>query len=172
MLVGVEQRLCELVDGVLVDTPVGYYASFLAVRLTMFLGRFVDEHDLGIVLGADATLRLAPGLVRLPDVSFISWDRFPGRRLPPRPIADLTPDLAVEVLSPSNTEREMTRKLQEYFRAGCRLVCYVLPKERAVRVYSDPTNVRTLHDDDVLGGGAGLPGFRLAVDRDGSRHDA
>ena len=176
VLPGGEKRLCELVDGVLVDKPMGYYESLLAAWLIRFLGRFLDEHDLGIVLGADATLRLARGLVRLPDVSFISWDRFPDRRLPTKPIPDLAPDLAVEVLSPSNTEREMTRKLHEYFSAGCRLAWYVPWGQRVVRVYTSPTAVRILHEDDVLDGGAVLPGFSLAIrdwfDRAGPRHDA
>lgn len=163
VIVGVEKRLCELVDGVLVDKPVGNYESALATLLSSFLCRFLEEHDLGIVLGADGMLRLAPGLVRLPDVSFISWDRFPGRRLPATPIADLAPDLAVEILSPSNTEREMTRKLHEYFAAGCRLAWYVPFRERVVRVYTSPAAVRVLHDDDMLDGGAVLPGFRLTI---------
>jgi len=173
---GGEKRLCELVDGVLVDKPVGFHEALLATLLSSYLWRFLEEHDLGIALGADAMLRLAPGLVRLPDVSFFSWGRFPGRRLPTTQIADLAPDLAVEVLSPSNTEREMTRKLHEYFAAGCRLAWYVPFGERVVRVYTSPTAVRILHEDDVLDGGAVLPGFRLAIrdwfDRAGPRPDA
>lgn len=160
---GGEKRLCELVDGVLVDKPRGYYESLLAALLIGFLRRFLDEHDLGIVLGADGTLRLAPGLVRLPDVSFISWARFPGRQLPREPIPDVVPDLAVEVLSESNTEPEMARKLQEYFAAGCRLVWYVYPDDAIVRVYTAPTAVRVLGGDEVLDGGAVLPGFQLAI---------
>jgi Uma2 family endonuclease len=173
---GDEKRLCELVDGVLVEKPVGYYESLLAALLIRFLGRFLDEHDLGFVLGPDATLRLAAGLVRLPDVSFVSWAHFPDRRLPREPIPDLVPDLAVEVLSQGNTEVEMRRKLEEYFSAGCRLVWYVLPDERAVRVYTSPASVRLLREDDALDGGAVLPGFRLAIrewfDRAGPRRDA
>jgi Uma2 family endonuclease len=121
--------------------------------------RFLDEHDVGSVLGADATLRLAPGLVRWPDVSFVSWAHFP--------------DLAVEVLSKGNTGAEMRRKLGEYFWAGCRLVWYVVPDERAVRVYASPTSMRELGEDDTIDGGAVLPGFRLALrewfDRAGPR---
>jgi Uma2 family endonuclease len=114
--------------------------------------------------------------VRLPDVSFVSWAHFPDRRLPREPIPDLVPDLAVEVLSLGNTEVEMRRKLEEYFSAGCRLVWYVLPDERAVRVYTSPASVRLLREDDALDGGAVLPGFRLAIrdwfDRAGPRRDA
>ena len=176
VIIGCEERRCELVDGVLVDKPVGFHESLLATLLIRFIGRFLDEHDLGHVLGADTMLRLAPGLVRLPDVSFFSWDRFPGRRLPMTQIAAFTPDLAVEVLSPSNTEREMTRKRHEYFAAGCRLAWYVPFRERIVRVYTDPSAVRTLHEDDVLDGGDVLPGFRLPLrdwfDRAGPRRDA
>src|SRR5438270_5199147 len=77
-----EKRLCELVDGVLVEKPMGFYESLVAALLIRILGSFVEEHDLGVVLGADGTLRLMPGLVRLPDVSFIAWEHFPNRELP------------------------------------------------------------------------------------------
>jgi Uma2 family endonuclease len=144
-----------------VDKPEGYYESLPAALLIGYLHRHLDAHDLGIVLGADATLRLAPGQVRLPDGSFVSWDRFPGRRLPREPIADLAPDLAVGVLSAGNTDAEMARKLHDYFAAGCRLVWYVDPDDRTVRVYTDTRTARTLRVDDVLDGGDVLPGFRL-----------
>jgi Uma2 family endonuclease len=173
LIAGCEDRLCELVDGVLVDKPVGFHESLLATLLIRLIGRFLDEHDLGHVLGADTMLRLAPGLVRLPDVSFFSWDRFPDRQLPMTQIAALTPDLAVEVLSPSNTRREMTRKLHEYFAGGCRLAWYFPFQQRVVRVYTDPATARTLHEDDVLEGGDVLPGFTLRLrhlfDRAGAR---
>ena len=85
----------------------GIYESYLAARLIQLLAEFVREHQLGIVLGADGMRRLTPGVVRIPDVSFISWNQLPVRRVPQVPIADLGPDLAVEVISPSNTAREM-----------------------------------------------------------------
>jgi Uma2 family endonuclease len=158
-----EKRLLELVDGVLVEKPMGYYEALLAAWLIRVLGRFLDDHDLGFVLGADATLRLAPGLVRLPDVSFIAWDRFPNRELPAEPVPDLAPDLAVEILSEGNTAAEMERKLREYFAAGVRLVWYVYPDERVVRVYTSPTAFLALNENESLDGGAVLPGFRLSI---------
>jgi Uma2 family endonuclease len=168
-----EKRLFELVDGVLVEKPMGYYESLLAAWLIRLLGRFLDQHDLGIVLGADATLRLAPGLVRVPDVCFVSWDRFPNRELPPEPIPELAPDLAVEILSQSNTEAEMERKLREYFAAGVSLVWYVDPDSRTARIYTSPQNVRLLNEEETLDGGPVLPGFRLTIrdwfDRAGRR---
>jgi Uma2 family endonuclease len=158
------KRLCELVDGVLVEKPMGLYESFLASVLGRFLQEYLDEHDLGIVTGESGPLRLKPGLVRMPDVCFIAWEQFTNEELTgQQPIPDVHPDLAVEVLSKGNTEEEMDRKLREYFAAGARLVWYVEPKDRTVRVYTSPTEVQLLHEDDTLDGGSVLPGFRLQI---------
>ncbi len=158
-----ENRLCELVDGVLVEKAMGYYEARVAAVLIYFLEAYLEKHDLGFVMGADATLRLRPGLVRMPDVSFVSWDRIPDRQLPPEAIPDLVPDLAVEVLSESNTAAEIKRKLREYFRAGARLVWVVEPDERTIRVYTSPRRSRLVTEDQTLTGGSVLPGFALAV---------
>jgi Uma2 family endonuclease len=158
-----DERLCELVDGVLVEKSMGYYEARLAAVLGYFLEAYLTDHDLGIVLGADGMTRLEPGLVRIPDVSFFSWDRFPDRTLPRAPIPDLAPDLAVEVLSQSNTPREMERKLHDYFRAGTKLVWYVDPERRTATVYTAPDQSTVVAEDGVLDGGAVLPGFRLAM---------
>ena len=76
---------------------------------------FVEPRNLGLVSGADGSVRLFPGLVRMPDVAFASWDRFPDRKIPKEPIPSLAPDLVIEVLSESNTKAEMERKRGEYF---------------------------------------------------------
>ena len=87
-----------------------------------------------MLLGSDGTLRLMPGLVRIPDVSFISWDRLPTRQHPTVAIPDLVPDLAVEVVSVGNTKAEMKRKVREYLDAGCRIIWLVDPRKRIVEV--------------------------------------
>ncbi len=157
-----ESRLCELVDGVLVEKTVGYYESYLALRLGHFLAGFVERHRLGVVVGADGMMRLAAGLVRIPDVSFVSWNQLPGHRVPRVPIADLAPDLAVEVISPSNTSREMERKLQDFLAAGVRLVWYVLPEPQETHVYTAGRHdVLTIGQE--LSGGDVLPGFVLPL---------
>jgi Uma2 family endonuclease len=158
-----EKRLCELVDGVLVEKAMGFYESLVAGVLLGYLRMFLSQQKLGVVLGEAGTVRLMPGLVRIPDVAFFSWRHFPNRKLPRRPIPPVVPDLAVEVLSASNTKTEMENKLQEYFAAGVPLVWYVDPETRTVRVYTSLTEVRTLGEDDTLDGGSALPGFRLSI---------
>ena len=158
-----EGRLFELVDGVLVEKGMGYDESRFAAWLLVHLGIFITQHDIGEILGADGMMRLFPGLVRIPDVAFVSWARSPNPARKRGAIPDVVPDLVVEVLSKSNTRKEMERKLDEYFEAGVRLVWYVDPKARTVRVYTVRDDFRTLTTDDQLDGGDVLPGFRLAI---------
>ena len=158
-----EGRLYELVDQTLVEKTVGTYESYLALMLGRLLGNFVSERNLGIVLGADGMLRLTPYLVRIPDVSFISWKRLPNRRIPDQAIADLVPDLAVEIISPGNTQEEMDRKLREYFAAGVQQVWYVDPRRREINVYGAVDHSKTISQRQTIEGGDILPGFTLSV---------
>jgi Uma2 family endonuclease len=116
-----------------------------------------------MLLAPDGMLRLMPGLVRAPDVSFISRERYPSGKKPTEPIAPMAPDLAVEILSKSNSKTEMNRKLREYFDAGTRLVWYVDPRKKTVRVYTSVSESATLGMADHLDGGAVLQGFQMAV---------
>src|SRR5262249_21760666 len=127
------------------------------------LGKFLDRHDLGDVGGADATMRLMPGLVRVPDVSFVGWEKLPGRQRPTEPVPDLVPDLAIEVLSEGNTRGELRRKLKDYFLSGVRVVWFLAPRRRTVGVFTAPDSSVAYSEDQVLDGGAVLPGLALAV---------
>lgn len=158
-----EKLLCELVDGLLVEKTMGFYESHLAALLIQFLGNHVRQQDLGILAAPDGMMRLAPGLVRIPDVSFIAWERLPQRQVPREAIPDLVPDLAVEVLSESNTAKEMQRKLEDYFAAGVRLVWYVDPDRRCVQVYTGVDQVRVVNRNETLTGEPVLPGFSLSL---------
>jgi Uma2 family endonuclease len=153
--------LYELVDGVLVEKGMGYRESLLAVFFIQVLLDFVKPRNLGLVSGADGTVRLFPGLVRIPDVAFASWDRFPERKIPVEPIPSLAPDLVVEVLSESNTPAEMKRKRGEYFTHGVRMIWEVDPEPRTVTVYTPDGAVVLLDAAQTLDGGAVLPGFTL-----------
>ena len=158
-----EGRLCELVDGVLVEKTVGYGESVLACAISDYLRAFVRPRKLGIVSGADGVSRYFPGLVRIPDVAFASWKRIPGGVFPGEPIPDLVPELAIEVLSEGNTESEMERKRGEYFSAGVRLLWIVDPGTRTVEVWAGLDPGKRLSEADTLDGGDVLPGFRLPL---------
>jgi Uma2 family endonuclease len=172
-----ENRLCELVDGTLVEKAMGFDESIYALHLARALLNYLDTHDLGQVVGADGMMRLFPGLVRIPDAAFISWGRYPKGRRKRGEIPTVAPDLVVEVLSKGNTPKEMARKLDEYFRVGVRLVWYVDPKKRTVRVYTARDRSVVLREDQMLDGGDVLPGFTLSIrdwfaeaERTGPRH--
>lgn len=158
-----ENIICELVDGVLVEKVMAYSEASLAAIIIGYMSVYLAEHDLGNVAGADGTLKLWAGLVRAPDVSFVSWDKLPGRLLPSQKIPLLVPDLAIEVLSESNTRGEMERKLKEYFLAGVRLIWYVDPEARTAQVFTAPDHSTTLTESDALDGGDVLPGFTLPL---------
>jgi Uma2 family endonuclease len=156
-------RLYELVDGTLVEKAVGFHEALLATALIELLRRIVIPRNLGVVTGPDGMVRLFPGLVRGPDVAYASWDRFPGRKLPKEPIPDLAPDLAIEVLSKSNTRAEMKRKRGEYFAAGVLLVWEIDRMLRIVSVYTPDGAVTVLKESQRLDGGEILPGFTLEL---------
>src|SRR5262249_10534935 len=155
------QHLCELVDGVLVEKAVGTKEGLLGGWLVRLLWGYVEDRGIGIVLAADAMLRLFPGLVRAPDVSFISATRLHEGELPDEAIAPIPPDLAVEVISEGNTKKEIARKLREYFDTGTRLAWVVQPKTRTVEVYTSATKKKVLGEGQTLNGGRVLPGLRL-----------
>ena len=96
-------------------------------------------------------------------MAFYSWEHFPNRILSLDQILDQVPDLAVEVLSPSNTAKEMERKLREYFAGGARLVWYVEPEKRIVDVFTSVDQLTTLDESQSLDGGEVLPGFKLSI---------
>jgi Uma2 family endonuclease len=158
-----EKRLYELVNGILVEKAVGFLEAVLGAALAGRVATWVHQRNLGAVACAGGIMRLAPGLIRIPDVSFIEWDRFPNRQVQPDPIPDLVPDLAVEVLRRGNTQLEMEGKLDDYFRTGTRLVWFVDPRTRTVDVYSAPDQSVRLTQADTLEGGSLLPGFRLPL---------
>lgn len=156
-------RLCELIDGVLVEKAMGWYESRLEAVLIYFLEEFLNRYPLGFVLSGTGMVRVDPSQVRLPDVSFFLWSRFPNRILPAEQILDFVPDLAVEILSPSNTAKEMARKRREYFDGGAKLVWEVDPEKRTVHIFTTPDQATIVDENGVLDGGEVLPGFSLTV---------
>lgn len=160
---GEPKRLCELVDGVLVEKAMGHRESRLAFWLGIQIGVYLKTNPLGILTGADGPYSLEEDQIRFPDVAFIKWEDIPPDADPNTPMPDWKISLAVEAISPGNTRGEMQRKLKDYFAAGVELVWYIYPIERVVRVYTSEEDCQTLTDADELDGGNVLPGFRVSV---------
>jgi len=160
-----DKRFVELIDGTLVEKPMGSQESLIACLLIAALNNFVRPRRLGYVLGEAGLLRMVIGRIRMPDVSFISVEDLPDGRLPKTPVWRLPPRLAVEVLSETNTAAEMRRKMVEYFDSGARLVWIVDPEAQTVAIYTTASErpERVIGPEGVLDGGAVLPGFELKV---------
>jgi len=161
-------RAAEVVGGILVEKTVGVYDEYIATRILGFLQAFMDEHNLGAVTGSQGGYWFASDTMRMPDASVVLWDSLDDPdEIEERGEAFLRtpPDLVVEVLSPSNTTREMAIKLDEYAKAAVQLVWYVDPDRKEVDVYAKARAKAktTLGVADTLDGGAVLPGFTLPV---------
>jgi Uma2 family endonuclease len=158
-----EDTICEVIDGILVEKVMASYEAVLAGLILHWLNAFLEKHALGVALAPDGMLRILPNRTRVPDISFISWERFPNRKLPRDRVFAVAPDLAIEILSPGNTPAEMALKLKDYFRAGTRLVWYIDPNQRTAQVYRSPNDVTEVPEAGELDGGEILPGFHLKL---------
>jgi Uma2 family endonuclease len=155
--------LCELVEGTFVEKSAGWEESAITGLIACPLVDFARQRRLGTILGPDGMLRLGPGLIRLPDVSFIARGKLERHKHGGEPVPSIGPDLAVEVISEDDTRAEIARKLVEYFAAGTRLAWVVDPKTGTVRVYQEPRKFILLRAGDVLDGGDVIPGLRIPV---------
>lgn len=155
--------ICELVDGTLVEKPVGWEESAIAILIARFLGNYAEPRRLGTVLGSDGMLRLVPGLMRAPDVSFIARGRLKRYKQGGERYPSIGADLVVEVISKSNTKAEIARKMTEYFAAGTRLAWVVDPKTETVRVHQSPRKFVVRRAGDDLDGGDVIPGLVIPV---------
>jgi len=159
------EGLYEVIDGRFVEKAMGVYESLFATVMFRALDRYVEAHALGRVV-QEMIFDLRPHVdrERRPDVAFVSFERWAkDRRLPRVRSWAVVPDLAIEIVSLTNTADEVAGKLEEYFKAGMRQVWVVYPGQSKVYVYASTTAVRVLAPGDELDGGDVLPGFRLAV---------
>jgi Uma2 family endonuclease len=155
----------ELVGGQLVERNMGAESSWVGIQLAATLARFGKEHGVGWTFGADCGYLCfphAPGLVRKPDVSFVRYGRFPDEILPDGWV-NIPPDLAVEVVSPNDTTYKLDEKLEDYRKAGVRLIWVINPKSRVVKVYRADDTAVILHENDELSGEQIIPGFRCPI---------
>jgi len=155
----------ELVRGELRKmAPAGHLHGRIAINITTPLDRHVRAHNLGAVYAAETGFKLAsnPDVVRAPDVAYIQRERveeigevegyWPG-----------APDLAVEVISPSDTYADVQEKVVDWIEAGTRIVILVIPRKRTVTVYRSLTDIVMLTEHDILDGGDVVPGWKIPV---------
>ncbi len=155
----------EIVNGELIDmgnsgAKHGYVCSILMI----LLGGYVHIHKLGAMFDSSTAFKMKSGNKRSPDVSFMAKERLQGLDDLPDGFLEGAPDLAVEILSPSNTVEEIHNKLVEYFENGARLVWVIHPKEQYVLVYRSAREPdRLLKSTDFLDGEEIVPDFTLQV---------
>lgn len=155
----------ELIEGVLKKmSPAGSEHGVIAATMTIILGHYVKAHKLGVVLAAETGYKIAsdPDTVIAPDASFISQAQFErlGRTKKFWPGA---PDLAVEVVSPGDTAREVREKVALWLAAGTRMVWVVDAKKRTINVHRKQAVIVVLTENDVLEGADVVPGFSCTV---------
>ncbi len=159
----------ELVNGELVERNMGWRSSRIGLRTSTLLDVHVTSNNLGWVNGPDAAYQCFeevfpddPTRIRKPDVSFIALERL----LPedePEGYCDIVPDLAVEVVSPNDGVYELSEKIEEYLKAGVKLIWIVVPNTKTVRIYRANGSTEELHEHQELSGEDVVPGFRCLV---------
>ena len=155
----------ELVRGELtVMTPAGGEHCEIAGNLSSLLGAHVKARQLGKLLVAEPGFLIArnPDTVRAPDAAFISNEHVPAGGLP-KGYIPFAPDIAVEVLSPGDTQLDVEEKIEQWLKAGAAMVWVVNPRGRTVTVHRSGRDPRVLRENDVLGGEEVCPGFSVRV---------
>ena len=161
-----DDRSIELVEGEIVEmSKAGGLHGQITMLLSLKIGIFVVDNKLGIVTSAETGFILERNpdgrdTVRALDIAFLSGARVPA--VLPNHLVDVAPDLAVEVISPSNRVTDMHRKIRQLLAAGTALVWIVHPETRTVEVHTQSGAV-TLEEGDALSGDDVLPGFELPV---------
>ena len=157
----------ELVKGELVKmSPTGGKHGILTSRINSALAQYVEANASGETFGAETgfVLTTNPDTVRAPDAAFVSRERIPPGDFPEK-FWPGAPDLAVEVISPSDTLYEVEEKIEEYLEAGVKLVWIVNPKKRTVTIYQPNAQPQTLTEADTLDGREVVPGFQYSLAR-------
>jgi Uma2 family endonuclease len=156
-------RRTELVRGIIqVREPPGYAHGVTVVEIVSAIRNYLDTNPIGVAAAeAGYVTERGPDTVRGPDASFMTYGR--AKEVKGYGFSHVAPDLAVEVLSPSNTPREIEKKVAEYFTMGARLVWIADPKKRTVTVLAPEALPFVVAGDEFLDGGDVLPGFRVQV---------
>jgi Uma2 family endonuclease len=156
-------KCCELLGGVIVEIAMGWEESIWESILGEFLGAYLHENRIAVVAGAGGLTRLEPGRIRIPDLGVYLLSRFPRGKATRSAICDIAPDWAIEVLSRSNTKREMELKREHFFAAGTRRMWIVDPRKRTIEDWTTPKTMTILAGEDTADLSDILPGFALKI---------
>ena len=158
-------RLCELIDGTLIEKAVGAESDLMGLELATLVRNAIRGKKIGWVLGAQAFLRLTGRRLRAADVAVVLAYQIPSGRFPSEPAyPDLYPDLAIEILSPSNRPGEMRRKRQDFFAAGTRLIWQIDPAAGTCEIYTSVEEPdETIAADGLLDGRDVIPGLSIPL---------
>lgn len=153
----------ELIHGTLVEKAMGSLEGFLASWLATQFNNYLVQNEIGAAFGDNVPLVFSQRLVYIPDAGFIATARLPGGQFPDdKPFAEVIPNLAVEIISVSNTKKEMEHKLASYFECGVEEVWYIYPQQLHVLQFLPGREPKILGIDDSLSTGQ-LPGFSLSI---------
>ncbi len=155
-------RKYELVDGEIVVSPAGVRHGQVAGKILYMIATFLENSPIGIVLTPDVGIRLPNGNVRSPDVTFVRNEKLPDGRAPDT-FGEFVPDLAVEVLSPSDSVRHVAAKIGEFLECGVPIVWLVDPSRGTVTVYRSLSETQQLEGEDRIEADGVLPGFSCPV---------
>jgi len=154
----------ELVNGELVMSPKNNYShGDICAQLLIALGTYAREHKLGAVWDSSTGFWMHNRNCRAPDISFIAKARLKGFKRCARQFFPEAPDLAVEILAPSNTPAEVRERLEDFFNSGTKLAWIVHPEEQVVEVCLSPTQRHVLGPGAFLDGAQLLPGFQFPI---------
>ncbi len=159
-----EAKKWELYRGELIKvSPSGGRHGQLSIKIGRLIEEFVAARKLGVVCGAETGFMLArnPDTVRAPDVSFVRQERISKEGVPDG-FWPFAPDLAVEVVSPSDSTKELSEKLKDYLDHGVPLIWVIYPKTKTVIVHTQ-NGLQKLQPGSTLDGGDVLPGFRCEI---------
>jgi len=154
----------ELVDGEVVVSPAGVLHGEIAFKIARIVATFLDDHPIGKVYGDNVGLIFPTGNLRSPDVFFVRTEKLPGGKSPVT-FGEFVPDLAVEVLSPRDSPRQVADKIGEFLECGVPLIWVVDPRAKTVTAYISLSNIQQFTAQDTISAEPILPGFSCLVSR-------
>jgi Uma2 family endonuclease len=155
----------ELVNGEIVVSPGGWKHSEIAIKISHILATFLEGHPIGKVGGSDLGVWLSNGNLRSPDVTFVRNEKLPNNEEDQYKFAEFVPDLAVEVLSPSDRPKFVEEKIREFLANGVPIVWCVDPVKKTVTEYRSLSEIKDYSGDDVISAEPVLPNFSCPISR-------